>query len=84
MDKIRNQYIRGTNQAEGFQKKVKEARLKWFVDVQHRVSEYTGQTLLNIELESRRKIPQKRLDAVIEDMQRVGVTLEDARDRMTC
>lgn len=39
--------------------------------------------MLNIELESRRKRPQKRLDAVIEDMQRIGVTQEDARDRMT-
>lgn len=82
MDKIRNEYVRGTNQAAGFQEKVKEARLKW-LNVQQRVSEYTGQTMLNIELESRRKRPQKRLDAVIEDMQRIGVTQEDARDRMT-
>lgn len=39
MDRIRNEYIRGTAQVEPFRDKVGEVRLGWFEDVQRRDTE---------------------------------------------
>lgn len=39
MDRIRNEYIRGTAQVEPFRDKVGEVRLGWFKDVQRRDTE---------------------------------------------
>ncbi|PME06485.1 hypothetical protein A8A06_13560 [Escherichia coli] len=85
MDRIRNEYIRGTAHVEKFGDKVREARLRWFGHVQRRDSGYIGQRMLKMELPGRRRRgrPQRRfMDVVKEDMQRVGVREEDARDRV--
>ena len=38
MDRIRNEYIRGTEHVRCFGENAREARLKWFVHLQRRVS----------------------------------------------
>ncbi|KAF7654083.1 hypothetical protein LDENG_00074760, partial [Lucifuga dentata] len=40
MDRIRNEYIRGTAHVRCFGDKVREARLRWFGHVQRRDSEH--------------------------------------------
>lgn len=75
MDKIRNEYIRGTAHTELFGDKVREPRVRWFGHVQTTDNGYTGQSML------KRGRPRRRImELVKEDMQKVGVTEEDARD----
>lgn len=84
LDKIRNDYIRGTAHVHQFWGEAREARLRWFGHVQRRDGEYVGKRMLEMEQPGRRKRgrPKRRfMDAVKEDMQAVGVTDEDAEDR---
>ena len=85
MDRIRNEYIRGTAHVRGFGDKVREARLRWFGHVQRRDSEYIGRRMLSLELPGKRSRgrPKRRfMDAVNEDMKVAGVRVEDAEDRL--
>ncbi|KAK3558182.1 hypothetical protein QTP86_012373 [Hemibagrus guttatus] len=43
LDRIRNEYIRGTAHVGGLGDKVRETRLRWFGHVQRRESEYVGE-----------------------------------------
>lgn len=65
VNRIRNEYMRETAQAERFGNKVKGASLRWFGYVERRNCGYTG-------LPGRRRgSPQRRfMDVVNEDMQR--------------
>ena len=70
MDKIRNEYTRGTAQVGKFGEKTPEARLRWGKD-----DGYIGRRMLRMEL------PKRRLmDVVKEDMTEVEVTEEDTVD----
>lgn len=51
------------------------------MDVQTKKSEYIGQSMLNWDRRKRWR-PQRRFMDVKEEMPRVGVAEEDARDRM--
>ncbi|KAK2875054.1 hypothetical protein Q8A73_024333, partial [Channa argus] len=85
MDRIRNEYIRGTAHVRCFGDKVREARLRWFGHVQRRNCEYIGRRMLRLELPGRRSRgrPKRRfMDVVREDMKLVGVREEDAEDRV--
>ena len=85
LDKVRNEHIRGTAHVAKFGDKVREARLRWFGHVLRRGVRYIGQKMLRMGLPGRRKRgrPKRRfLDAVKEDMKVVGLTEEDARDRV--
>ena len=85
LDKIRNEHIRGTAHVARFGEKVREARLRWFGHVLRRDEGYIGQRMLRMGLPGRRKRgrPKRRfLDAVREDMKAVGLTEEDAGDRL--
>ncbi|RJG11798.1 hypothetical protein D4A39_16960, partial [Alcanivorax profundi] len=67
MDRIRNEYIRGTAHVRRFRDKIREARLRWFGHVQRRESEYIGKRMLRLELPGRRPRgrPKRRfMDAV--------------------
>ncbi|KAK3552112.1 hypothetical protein QTP86_000748 [Hemibagrus guttatus] len=55
LDRIRNEYIRGTAHVGRLGDKVREARLKWFGHVQRRESEYIGRRMWDMELPGRRK-----------------------------
>ncbi|KAK3537128.1 hypothetical protein QTP70_002141 [Hemibagrus guttatus] len=55
LDRIRNEYIRGTAHVGHLGDKVREARLRWFGHVQRRESEYIGRRMLDMKLPGRRK-----------------------------
>ncbi|KAI5615975.1 hypothetical protein C0J50_8706, partial [Silurus asotus] len=85
MDKIRNEFIRGTAHVRCFGDKVREARLRWFGHVQRRDMNYIGRRMLRMEPPGRRKRgrPRRRfMDVVREDMQVVGVKEADVEDRV--
>ncbi|KAK3570249.1 hypothetical protein QTP86_017124 [Hemibagrus guttatus] len=50
LDRIRNEYIRGTAHVGHLGDKVREVRLRWFGHVQRRESEYIGRRMLDMEL----------------------------------
>ncbi|KAK3533449.1 hypothetical protein QTP70_022252, partial [Hemibagrus guttatus] len=83
LDRIRNEYIRGTAHVGRLGDKVREARLRWFGHVQRRESEYIGRRMLDMELPGRRQRgrPKRRyMDVINEDMKLVGASVEDAED----
>ncbi|KAK3511052.1 hypothetical protein QTP70_029380 [Hemibagrus guttatus] len=84
LDRIRNEYIRGTAHVGRLGDKVREARLRWFGHVQRRESEYIGRRILDMGLPGRRQRgrPKRRyMDVINEDMKLVGARVEDAEDR---
>ena len=84
MDKIRNEYIRGTAQVGRFGEKTREARLRWYGHVLRKDDGYIGRRMLKMELPGKRKRgrPKRRfMDVVKEDMAEVEVKEEDADDR---
>ncbi|XP_063875044.1 uncharacterized protein LOC135108200 [Scylla paramamosain] len=84
MDKIRNDYIRGTTNVRRFGDKAREARLRCFGHIRRSDEGYVGMRMLDMDLPGRRKRgrPKRRfMDAVKGDMQMVGVTEEGAEDR---
>ncbi|KAK3532154.1 hypothetical protein QTP86_009025 [Hemibagrus guttatus] len=84
LDRIRNEYIRGTAHVGHMEDKVREARLRWFGHVQRRDSEYIGRRMLDMGLPGRRQRgrPKRRyMDGINEDMKLVGARVEDAEDR---
>ncbi|KAK3572727.1 hypothetical protein QTP86_006995 [Hemibagrus guttatus] len=66
LDRIRNEYIRGTAHVEHMGDKVRETRLRWFGHVQRRESEYIGRRMLDMELPGRRQRgrPKRRSSSV--------------------
>ncbi|KAK3520398.1 hypothetical protein QTP70_024152, partial [Hemibagrus guttatus] len=82
LDRIRNEYTRGTAHVGRLGDKVREARLRWFGHVQRRESEYIGRRMLDMELPGRRQRGRPMyMDGINEDMQLVGASVEDAEDR---
>ena len=84
MDKIRNDYIRGTAQVGRFGEKTREARLRWYGHVLRKDDGYIGRRMLRMELPGKRKRgrPKRRfVEVVKEDMAEVEVTEEDTDDR---
>ena len=84
MDKIRNEYIRGTAQVGKFGEKTREARLRWYGHLRRKEDGYIGRRMLRMELPGKRKRgrPKRRfMDVVKEDMAEVEVTEEDTVDR---
>ncbi|KAK3561460.1 hypothetical protein QTP86_002812 [Hemibagrus guttatus] len=83
LDRIRNEYIKGTAHVGRLGDKVREARLRWFGYVQRRESEYIGRRMLDMELPGRRQRgrPKRRyMDGINEDMKLVGASVEDAEE----
>ena len=87
MDKIRNEYIRGTAQVGKFGEKTRKARLRWYGVYGHlrrKDDGYIGRRMLRMELPGKRKRgrPKRRfMDVVKEDMAELEVTEEDTVDR---
>ena len=77
LDKIRNEYIRGTAHIDRFGCKLRESRLRWFGHVQRRDEKKT----MRMELSGRRwrGRPKRRyMDMVKEDLRVIGAVEEDA------
>ena len=55
MDKIRNEYIRGTAQVGRFGEKTRESRLRWYGHVRRKDDGYIGKRMLRMELPGKRK-----------------------------
>ena len=84
MDKIRNEYIRGTAQVGKFGAKTREASLRWYGHLRRKYDGCIGRRMLRMELTGKRKRgrPKRRfMDVVKEDMAEVEVTEEDTVDR---
>ena len=84
MDKMRNEYIRGTAPVGRFGEKTREARLRWYGNVRRKDDGYIGRSMLRMELPGMRKRgrPKRRfMDVVKEDMAEVEVTEEDTEYR---
>ena len=84
MDKIRNEYIRGTAHVGRFGEKTREARLRWYGHLRRKDDGYIGRRMPRMELPGKRKWckPKRRfMDAVREDMAVVEVTEEDTEVR---
>ncbi|KAI5105228.1 hypothetical protein C0J45_4900, partial [Silurus meridionalis] len=85
MDRIRNEFIKGTVHVGRFGFKMREARLRWFGYVQRRDMGYIGRRMLRMKPpgRSKRERPRRRfMDVVREDMQVVGLKEEDVEDRV--
>ena len=84
IDKIRNEYIRGTAEVGKFGAKTREARLRWYGHLRWKDDEYIGRWMLRMEVpgKSKRGRPKGRfMDVVKEDMAEVELTEEDTVDR---
>ena len=67
MDKIRNEYIRGTAQVGKFGEKTREARLRWYGHLRRKDDGYIGRRMLRMELPGKRKRgrPKRRFMDVV-------------------
>ena len=84
MEKIRNEYIRGTAQVGKFGEKTREARLRWYGHLRGKDDGYIGRRMLRMELPGKRKrgrLKRMFMGVVKEDMAEVEVTEEDTIDR---
>ena len=84
MDKIKNEFIRGTAQVRLIGDKVREARLRWHGHVQRWNAEYIRKRMLCLELPGKRRRgrPKMRfMDVVREGMQVVEVSDRDTASR---
>ena len=82
MDKIRNEYIRGTAHVGKFGDKTREARLRWYGYLRRKDDGYIGRRMLRMELPGKRKRgrPKRRFMDVVKEVE-VEVTEEDTVDR---
>ena len=69
MDEIRNEYIRGTAQVGGFEKKTREARLRWYAHLRSKDDGYVGRRMQMMELPGKRKrgTPKRRFMNVVKE-----------------
>ncbi|KAI5104101.1 putative methyltransferase NSUN6 isoform X1 [Silurus meridionalis] len=76
MERIRNEFIRGTAHVGHFGDKVREAQLRWFGNMQRRDMGYISRRMLRMEPPGRRKrgrLKRRFMDVVKEDMREVGL-----------
>ena len=84
MDKIKNEFIRGTAKVRQIGDKVKEAMLRWCGHLQRRNAEYIDKRMLCLELPGKRRkgrLKMEFMDVVREDMRVVGVSDKDVASR---
>ena len=69
MDKIGNEYIRGTAQVGKFGEKTREARLRWYGHLRMKDDGYIGRRMLRMELPGKRKRgrPKRRFMDVVKE-----------------
>ena len=82
MDRIRNEYIRGTAHVRCCGQKAREAGMRWFGHVQRRDREYIFRRMMGLELPGGLEEDQRFIYVVKEDIKVVGVREEHAEDRV--
>ncbi len=83
-DHIRNEDIRNKMAVEAASGKLRETRLRWLGHVVRREESYVGRRVRNLPIGRRKRGRPKRRweDCIQEDMRAVGVTEEQAADRL--
>ena len=84
LDKIRNEYVRGSLGVRDVADKIQEKRLRWYGHVKRRPPEYIGNATLNLDIpgQRRRGRPKLRwLSVVKKDMEICELKEEDVQDR---
>ena len=87
MDKIRNEFIRGTVHVRRFGEKTREARLVRYGDLRRKDDGYIGRRMLRMELPGKRKRgrPKRKFMGVVKkdmaEVTQIEVTEEDIGDR---
>ena len=84
LDRIKNDYIRGTVKVAEVTKKMQERRLQWYGHVMRREEESVCRRVMNMEVPGKRKRgrPRKRWkDTIKEDMLEKNVQVDDTQDR---
>ena len=84
MDKIRNEYVRGTAKMAKLGDKLRNARLRWYSHVKRREEGYVEKRMIEIAVPGRRKRerPRRRwMDLTREDIERVEAKEGDEVDR---
>ena len=84
-DKIRNEYVRGTEKIAKPGVKLWNARLRWYGHAKRREEGYVGKRMMERAMPGRRKRgrPRKRwTDLSVEDLKKVGAKERDEIDRV--
>ena len=84
-DKIRNEFVRGTEKIAKLGDKLRNARLRLYGHVKRRKEDYVGKRMMEMAVPgiSKKRRPKRRwMDLVREDMERVGAREGDEVDRV--
>ena len=74
MDRIRNEYIRGSMKVKAISQKVKESRLRWYGHVKRREPEHPTRRVMEMNPPGRRRLGRPALrwkDCIARDMREV-------------
>ena len=84
IDRVRNDYIRGTVKVTEASKKVQEARLRWYGHLMRREEQHVAREVMDMEVDGtrRRGRPKTRWkDCIGDDMREKGIQEEMTQDR---
>lgn len=84
LDKIKNEYIRGSVKVGPLSRKIQESRLRWFGHVERRSENYVGKRVWRLEVPGKRRVGRPKLRwraKVTEDMKEKGWKREEALNR---
>ncbi|XP_055377191.1 uncharacterized protein LOC129609284 [Condylostylus longicornis] len=83
LDKIRNEYLRGTFKVADIKEKLAEKRLRWYGHVMRRDEEHPVRKALNLSIPKRGpgRPPSTLLGTINKDMSKAGLNAETTQDR---